>query len=277
MKTYRPTTPSRRGMTRPDFSMITKKKPEKGLLAALHKTGARNKGKISVRFRGGGAKRMYRIIEFGNLGTSEKEGEVTAKVLAIEYDPNRSGRIALLEYGDGKKAYIIAPQGLEVGSEIVFSEKAGTQPGNRMKLKNIPTGTFVYNIELTPGNGGKLARSAGASSKVLATEGKYTTVSLPSGEVRKILCECTATIGAVSNPQHGYEVIGKAGRMRHKGRRPHVRGSAMNPVDHPHGGGEGRTGIGLKYPKTPWGKIAYGVRTRKKKKYSNKLILQRRK
>ena len=220
---------------------------------------------------------MYRIIEFGDLMTTEKGSEVTAKVLAIEYDPNRTGRIALVEYGEGKKAYIIAPQELAVGSEIIFSQKADTQLGNRMKLKNIPIGTFVYNIELTPGNGGRLARSAGASSKVLATEGKYTTVSLPSGEVRKILSECTATIGAVSNPQHRFEVMGKAGRMRHKGRRPHVRGSAMNPVDHPHGGGEGRSPIGLKHPKTPWGKIAYGVKTRNKKKYSTKLILRRRK
>lgn len=272
MKLYKPTSPGRRGMTRPDFSMITKKKPEKKLLAPLKKTGGRNKGKISVRFRGGGAKRMYRIIDF-----SQNKKDVPAKVVAIEYDPNRSGRIALLEYEDKKKSYILAPQDLGVGSEVIFSENADLQIGNRLKLKNIAVGTFVYNIELTPGKGGQIARSAGTSSKVLATEGKYTTISLPSREVRKILSECFATIGVVSNPQHGYEVIGKAGRMRHKGRRPHVRGSAMNPVDHPHGGGEGRTGIGLKHPKTPWGKIAYGVRTRRKKKYSNKLILQRRK
>ena len=273
MQTYRPTTPGRRGMTRPDFGMITKQKPEKGLLAPLPKTGARNKGKVSVRFRGGGAKRMYRIIEF-----AQKELDVTAKVLAIEYDPNRSGRIALLEYEGGKRAYILAPQDLAVGSEIVFSDKAiSLKTGNRVKVKHMPVGTFVYNIELWPGRGGKIARSAGNSCKVLAQDGKYTTISLPSGEVRKVLSECFASIGAVSNPQHGYEVIGKAGRSRHKGRKPHVRGSAMNPVDHPHGGGEGRSPIGLKHPKTPWGKIAYGVKTRKRKKYSDKLILRRRK
>lgn len=277
MKTYKPTTPSRRGMTRPDFTMITKKSPEKGLLSPLKKTGARNKGKISVRFRGGGAKRMYRIIEFGDPKSKDGAENVSAKVLAIEYDPNRSGRIALMEYKSGQHAYIIAPQGLNIGSEIVFSQKADLQIGNRMRIKNIPVGAFVYNIELSPGSGGKIARSAGASAKILATEGKYTTVSLPSGEVRKVLSECTATVGAVSNPQHGFEVMGKAGRMRHKGRRPHVRGSAMNPVDHPHGGGEGRAPIGLKHPKTPWGKIAYGVKTRRRKKYSTKLILARRK
>ncbi|MFY9458075.1 MAG: 50S ribosomal protein L2 [Candidatus Spechtbacterales bacterium] len=278
MKTYRPTTPSRRGMTRPDYSMITKKSPEKKLLATLHKTGARNRGKISVRHRGGGAKRMYRIIQFGGpVNAKEGSVEVPAKVLAIEYDPNRSGRIALVEYKDGNRAYIVAPQGLAVDSEIVFSKKTNPNTGDRIKLKDILVGTFIYNIELKPGGGGKLARSAGTSAKVLATEGKYTTVSLPSGEVRKIFSECSANIGAVSNPQHGFEVIGSAGRMRHKGRRPHVRGSAMNPVDHPHGGGEGRAPIGLKYPKTPWGRIAIGGKTRRKKKYSNKFILQRRK
>ena len=278
MKTYKPTTPSRRGMTRPDFSMITKKSPEKALLAPLKKTGGRNKGKISVRFRGGGAKRMYRKIEFGQpIELTNGKEKVLAKVLDIEYDPNRSGRIALVEYENGRKAYIVAPQNLNSGSEIIFSNNTVNEVGNRMKLKNMPVGTLIYNIELMPGKGGKLARSAGTSSKVLATEGKYTTVSLPSGEVRKILAECTATVGSVSNPQHGYEVIGKAGRMRHKGRRPHVRGSAMNPVDHPHGGGEGKAPIGLKYPKTPWGKIAHGGKTRKTKKYSDKLILQKRK
>lgn len=278
MKTYKPTTPGRRGMTRPDYSMITKKSPEKKLLATLNKTGARNKGKISVRHRGGGAKRMYRIIQFGEPAKAEGgSAEVSAKVLAIEYDPNRSGRIALVEYKDGHRAYIVAPVGLSVDSEIVFSQKANIATANRVKLKNIPVGTFIYNIELTPGGGGKLVRSAGASAKVLATEGKYTTVSLPSGEVRKVFSECAANIGVVSNPQHGFEVMGSAGRMRHKGRRPHVRGSAMNPVDHPHGGGEGRAPIGLKYPKTPWGKIAIGGKTRRKKRYSNKFILKRRK
>lgn len=279
MQIYKPTTPSRRGMTRPDFSMITKQRPEKKLLAPLHKTGARSRGKISVRFRGGGAKRMYRAIEFSEPAELMKksQNDVSAKVLAIEYDPNRSGRIALVEYNTGDKAYILAPENLKVESEVVFGEKAEVKAGNRLKLKNMPVGTFVYNIEITPGKGGKIARSAGTSAKVLATEGKYTTISMPSGEVRKILSECFGTVGVVSNPQHRFEVIGSAGRMRHKGRRPHVRGSAMNPVDHPHGGGEGRAPIGLKYPKTPWGKIAIGGKTRRKKKYSNKFILQRRK
>ena len=272
MKTYRPTSPGRRGMTRPDFSMITKSEPEKGLLAVLKKTGARNnQGKISTRHRGGGEKRRYRIIEF-----SQGKRDMSAKVLSIEYDPNRSARVALIEYKDGSKAYIIAPQDLMIAGEIISSEKTGLNIGNRMKLKNIAVGTFIHNIELIPGKGGRLARSAGTQSKVLATEGKYTTVSLPSGEVRKILSDCFASIGTVSNPQHGLEVIGKAGRMRHMGRRPEVRGSAMNPVDHPHGGGEGRAPIGLKHPKTRWGKNAYGVRTRNKRKYSAKLILQRR-
>lgn len=259
-------------MTRPDFGMITKKRPEKNLLAPLPRTGARNKGKISVRFRGGGAKRMYRMVEFG-----ESKKDIPAKVVAIEYDPNRTSRIALLEYKDGERIYIVAPQSIKVGAEIVFSEKSAFTAGNRMQLKYMPVGTFVYNIELTPGGGGKFARSAGVSSKVLALEGKYTTISLPSGEIRKVLSHCYASIGAVSNPQHGFETIGKAGRTRHLGKRPHVRGSAMNPVDHPHGGGEGRAPIGLKHPKTPWGKNAFGVRTRRKKKYSRTLILQRRK
>ncbi len=229
---------------------------------------------------------MYRIIQFGEprrvwAGEPKKaEGknmEVSAKVLGIEYDPNRTGRVALVEYKDGKRAYVVAPEGLAVDGEIVFSPKTNAKTGDRIKLKDILVGTFVYNIELKPGGGGKLVRSAGTSAKVLATEGKYTTVSLPSGEVRKIFSECFANIGAVSNPQHGFEVMGSAGRMRHKGRRPSVRGSAMNPVDHPHGGGEGRAPIGLKYPKTPWGKIAIGGKTRRKKKYSNKFILKRRK
>ena len=271
-KTYKPTTPGRRGMTRPDYAMITKKKPEKRLLATLVKNGGRNaQGKITVRHHGGGAKRRYRIIEFG-----ERNKNMPAKVLAIEYDPNRSGRIALIEYQNNQRAYIIAPDILAVGTSIVCTEKTDLRVGNRMKLGNILTGTFVYNIELTPGGGGKIARSAGSSAKILAVEGKYTTVSLPSGEVRKILSECYATIGSVSNPQHNLRVLGKAGRKRHMGRRPEVRGAAMNPVDHPHGGGEGRTSIGLKYPKTPWGKHAHGTRTRHKKKYSKKLILTRR-
>lgn len=271
MKTYRPTTPSRRGMSMPDYSMITKNKPEKKLLAPLKKTGARSHGKISVRHRGGGAKRNYRLVDFGKF-----KNEVKAKVLGIEYDPNRSARIALLEQESGALTYIIAPQELKTGSIVMFSGKTDLFVGNRMQLKNIPVGTFVHNVEMTPGMGGQIARSAGTAVKMLAIDGKYATISLPSGEVRKILAEGYATIGIVSNPQHNLQTIGKAGRIRHMGRRPIVRGTAMNPKDHPHGGGEGRTPIGLKYPKTPWGKIARGVRTRNKKKYSRKLILQRR-
>lgn len=258
-------------MTRPDYSMITKYKPEQKLLVPLKKTGARSGGKISVRHRGGGAKRMYRLVDFG-----KGKKDMSAKVVAVEYDPNRSARIALIKYEDGEMNYVLAPQDLEVGKTITFRDNADLATGNRIKLKNIPVGTFVYNIELIPEQGGKIARSAGSAAKVSALEGKYTTLVLPSGEVRKVLAECFATIGAVSNPQHNLRVIGKAGRMRHMGRRPQVRGTAMNPVDHPHGGGEGRAPIGLKYPKTPWGKHALGVRTRNKKRYSKKLILQRR-
>ena len=249
-------------MTRPDFSMITKDKPEKKLLVYFKKTGGRSRGKITVRHHGGGAKRMYRIMEFGEPETLGK----SAKVLAIEYDPNRNARIALVEGANGKPAYIIAPQGLEVGSIVQ----------NRLPLREIPVGTLIYNIELDPGRGGKLARSAGASSRLLAVEGKYATVELPSKEVRKILAACYASVGAVSNEQFKFERIGKAGRRRHMGRRPEVRGAAMNPVDHPHGGGEGRAPRGMTHPKTKWGKNAYGVRTRRKHKYSDKWILQRR-
>lgn len=272
MTLYKPTTPSRRGMTKPDFSMLTKNKPEKKLLRRLNKTGGRNnKGRITVRFKGGGVKRRYRLLDFG-----EKRLGESAKVIGIEYDPNRTARIALIQYGDNNKSYVIAPEGLKVGDIMTFGETSEINPGNRLKLKNIPVGTFVYNIEINPGQGGKIARSAGTAATVLATEGIYTTLSMPSGEVRKILKECYGTVGFVSNRQHNLEVIGKAGRARHKGVRPHVRGTAMNAADHPHGGGEGRTPIGLKHPKTPWGKNAYGVRTRRKKKYSHKMILQRR-
>lgn len=274
MQQYKPTTPARRGMTRPDFSILTKSKPEKNLLTPLKKTGGRSHGKITSRFRGGGAKRRYRILDFGR-GQDKRAGKATVE--AIEYDPNRSARIALLKYPSGNKSYMIAPQGISVGEELEFSAKASLKTGNRAKLKNISVGSFLYNIEIIPGTGGKIARSAGCSCKLLALEGKYATLSMPSGEMRKILSECYASIGEASNPQHGLETIGSAGRNRHKGRRPHVRGSAMNPVDHPHGGGEGRTSIGLKYPKTKWGKIAIGGKTRKRKKYSDKLILQRRK
>jgi len=272
MQTYRPTTPGRRGMTRPDYTMITKNTPEKRFLQVLSKkSGRNNQGKITARHHGGGAKRMYRIVEFG-----ESNRDIPAKVLAIEYDPNRSARIALIEYENGEQAYILAPENLQVGSLIICAEKPDFRVGNRMKIGNILNGTFVYNIELIPGKGGVIARSAGSSAKVLASEGKYTTVSMPSGETRKILSECYATIGLASNSQHNLRVLGKAGRKRHMGRRPEVRGTAMNPKDHPHGGGEGRAPAGLKYRKTPWGKHAHGVRTRNKKKYSRNLILQRR-
>lgn len=273
MKLYNPTTSARRGMTRPDFSAITKNKPDKKLLGVLKKTGGRNdQGRITVRFRGGGVKRRYRFLEFGQKRLGE-----SANVLSIEYDPNRTARIALIEYQDNKRSYIIAPDGLKVGQTISFGESTSVTTGNRLKLKNVPVGTFVYNIETNPGQGGKIARSAGSAAKVLATEGKYSTLSMPSGEIRKILSECFATVGFVSNRGHNLEVISKAGRVRHKGVRPHVRGKAMNAADHPHGGGEGRTTIGLKHPKTPWGKNAFGVKTRKKKKYSSKMIVQRRK
>lgn len=254
--------------------ILSKKKPEKSLLRPLKKTGGRgNSGRITVRHRGGGAKRRYRIIEFAQ----GKALPIKAKVEAVEYDPNRTSYIALVRYEDGNKAYVLCPQNVKEGNELVFDEKASLLPGNRMKLKHIPVGTFVYNVELVPGQGGKMARSAGNSCQVLAVEEKYIQLKLPSGEVRKVLAQCFASIGELSNPQHRFQNLAKAGRSRWKGRRPTVRGSAMNPCDHPHGGGEGRQPIGLKHPKTPWGKPALGVRTRQKKKWTGKLILQRRK
>jgi len=260
-------------MTTKDFSALTKKRPEKNLLRPLlRRAGRNNSGRITVRHQGGGIKKLYRIIEFG-----QERLDVKAKVIALEYDPNRTAFLALIEYPDKEKKYIIASQGLKVGDEIIFSEKAPLSPGNRMKLKNILVGTIVNNIELEPGRGGKLARGAGTGVVVLAHEGKLCHLKMPSSEIRKTLGECFASIGAVSCPEHRFVIMGKAGRVRHKGIRPTVRGSAMNPCDHPHGGGEGRTGIGLKHPKTPWGKIARGVKTRKRKKYSNKFIIERRK
>lgn len=253
-------------------TVLTKKRPEKGLTKALRKSGGRNShGRITVRHRGGGHKRRYRIIEF-----AQKKLDVGAKVIAIEYDPNRTCNIALLEYDDKEKKYIIAPEGIDVGEEIVFSEKADLNIGNRMRLKNIPVGTIVHNIELMPGHGGKIARSAGSGAQVMAHEGKYTNIKMPSTEVRKVPTECFASIGQLGNSEHRFHKIGKAGGNRRRGIRPTVRGSAMNPVDHPHGGGEGKAPIGLKHPKTPWGKPALGVKTRRKK-WSNKLIIQRRK
>lgn len=253
--------------------VITKKKPEKSLLVYLKKNAGRNNtGRITMRHRGGGSRALYRQMSFGQERLGEK-----AKVTGIEYDPNRNAYIMLVAYADGAKRYMLAPHSLKVGDEVVAAEKAEVKTGNRMKLKNIPAGEFVHNIELQPGQGGKLVRSAGAAAKVEAHEGKYTLVTFPSSEIRRILSECFATVGSVSNPEFMYQDLKNAGRSRLKGRRPHVRGSAMNPVDHPHGGGEGRSPIGLKYPKTPWGKRALGVKTRKAKKWTNTFIVQRRK
>ena len=272
MKKYKPITPGRRGMTKIESPQLNKKKPEKGLISALKKRGGRNlQGRITIRHRGGGAKRMYRHIDF-----SQEKINIPAKVVALEYDPNRSAFIALLEYEDKDKRYILAPQGLKVNDTVVISEKGEFKPGNRMKLKNIPIGTLVYNIEFEPNKGGLIVKGAGTTARVLAQEGGYTHLVLPSSEIRKVSMECFASIGMVSNPEYKYVKIGKAGRSRYKDRRPHVRGSAMNPVDHPHGGGEGRTGIGMKHPKTPWGKPALGVKTRKRK-WTDKLIITRRK
>jgi large subunit ribosomal protein L2 len=274
MKIYKPTTPSRRGMTGIDFSLLTKKRAEKSLLKYVRRSVGRSKasGRITVRHKGGGVKKMYRMVEFAQTNM-----DMPAKVIALEYDPNRTAFIALIEYTDTTKQYIITPQGLKVGDSIIFSEKAPLTVGNRTKLKNISVGTNVYNIELQPGKGGILVRSAGSAAQVLAQEHGYTNLKMPSSEVRKVSGECFATIGMVSNPENRFYTVGKAGKSRLKGRRPHVRGSAMNPVDHPHGGGEGRQPIGLKHPKTPWGKPALGVKTRNKKKWTNKYIISRRK
>src|SRR3989338_5441990 len=274
MKIFKPTTPSRRGMTGIDFSLLTRKKAEKSLLKYVRRSAGRSKasGRITVRHKGGGVKKLYRIIEF-----SQTRMESPAKVIALEYDPNRTAFIALIEYSDKTKQYIIAPQGLKIDDSVVFSENGPLAPGNRIKLKNISVGTNVYNIELEPGRGGILVRSAGNGAQVLAQEHGFTNLKMPSTEVRRVKGECFASIGMVSNPENRYYRIGKAGKSRLKGRRPHVRGSAMNPVDHPHGAGEGRQPIGLKHPKTPWGRPALGVKTRNKKKWTNKYIIQRRK
>ncbi len=270
LRTYKPTSPGQRGTVLADFSEITKKKPEKSLLAPLKKRGGRNnKGRITVRHRGGGHKRRYRIIDFKRDRTAE------AGVLAIEYDPNRSARIALVQCSDGAKRYIIAPDGVGVGQRISAADDASVAVGNTAKLKDIPTGTYVHNIELSPGRGGQLVRSAGVVAQVMAHEGKHSLIRLPSGEMRMILAECKATVGQVGNLDHKNIKLGKAGRSRHRGIRPTVRGSAMSPRDHPHGGGEGRSGIGLPHPKTPWGKPALGPRTRRRRA-SDRLIVRRR-
>jgi large subunit ribosomal protein L2 len=259
-------------MTGSDFSEITKSTPEKSLTVSLKKTAGRNnQGKITVRHRGGGSRRKYRIIDFKR----NKDG-IPAKVVAIEYDPNRTANIALVQYVDGEKAYILAPNKLQVGMTIMNGADAEVRIGNTLPLTNIPVGTEIHNIELYPGKGGQLVRSAGNSAQLMAKEGKYATVRLPSGEMRLIPVVCRATIGQVGNIEHDLINIGKAGRKRHMGIRPTVRGSVMNPNDHPHGGGEGKTGIGRPGPCTPWGKPALGLKTRKKNKQSNKLIVRRR-
>lgn len=272
IKNYRPTSPGRRQMTVLAFDEITKTEPEKSLVAPLKKTGGRNNfGRITSRFRGGGHKRKYRIIDF-----KRDKDNIPAKVAAIEYDPNRSANIALLHYLDGEKRYIIAPLGLKPGDVVESGPDADIKVGNALPLQNIPVGTTVHNIELAPGRGGQLARSAGASAQLMAKEGKYATLRLPSGESRLVLLTCRATIGQVGNVDHENVSIGKAGRSRWLGRRPHVRGVVMNPVDHPHGGGEGKAPIGHPGPLTPWGKPTLGYKTRKKKQ-SDKYIVHPRK
>jgi len=273
MKHYKAYTPSRRNMTTNDFSEITKKTPEKSLLAVKKEKAGRNSyGRITVRHQGGGNRQKYRIMDF-----KRKKDGVEAEVLGIEYDPNRSANIALIQYTDGEKAYILAPQGLKDGDKVISGQSADIKPGNCMEINSIPVGTLIHNIELNPGQGGKLVKAAGQSAQLMAKEGKYAHVRLPSGEMRLILANCRATIGVIGNSDHANVKLGKAGRTRHMGWRPTVRGSAMNPVDHPHGGGEGRAPIGHAGPLTPWGKPALGYKTRNKKKQSNKFIVKRRK
>ncbi|AWN22083.1 50S ribosomal protein L2 [Deinococcus irradiatisoli] len=272
VKKYRPYTPSRRQMTTADFSGLTKKKPEKSLTEALPKTGGRNNhGRITSRFIGGGHKRVYRIIDFKRRG---KAG-VNAKVASVEYDPNRSARIALLHYVDGEKRYILAPEGLQVGATVQTGPEAEPKVGNALPLRFIPVGAVVHSVELTPGRGAQLARSAGTSIQLQGKESDYVILRLPSGELRRVHTECYATIGAVGNAEHKNINLGKAGRSRWLGQKPHQRGSAMNPVDHPHGGGEGRTGAG-RQPVSPWGQLAKGLKTRRKRKTSDRFIITRR-
>ena len=272
IKTFTPYTPSRRAMTSLDFAEITTATPEKSLVVAKNRTAGRNnQGKITVRHRGGGAKKKYRLIDF-----KRRKDSIPAVVKTIEYDPNRTANIALISYADGEKAYIIAPQGLKVGMKLMNGAEAEIKLGNCLPLANIPVGTEIHNIELYPGKGAQLVRSAGNSAQLMAKEGKYATLRLPSGEMRMVPIVCRATVGSVGNIEHDLVNIGKAGRKRNMGIRPTVRGSVMNPNDHPHGGGEGKTGIGRPGPSTPWGKPALGLKTRKKNKKSNKLIVRRR-
>jgi len=272
IKTFNPYTPSRRNMTSLDFEVITKSTPEKSLTTSLKKNAGRNnQGKITVRHHGGGSRRKYRIIDF-----KRRKDDIPAYVKAIEYDPNRTANIALICYADGEKAYILAPEGLKIGQKIMNGPEADIKIGNCMPLENIPVGTEVHNIELYPGKGGQLVRSAGNSAQLMAKEGKFATLRLPSGEMRMVPAICRASIGTVGNGEHSLVKIGKAGRKRNMGIRPTVRGSVMNPNDHPHGGGEGRAPIGRSGPCTPWGKPALGLKTRKKNKKSNKMIIRRR-
>lgn len=272
IKGFKPTTPSRRKMTVASFEEITKTTPEKSLLTTINKTAGRNAhGRITSRHRGGGVKRKYRIIDL-----KRDKDNIPARVAAIEYDPYRTAYIALLNYADGEKRYIIQPNGLKVGDIVESGSDADIKVGNTLMLADIPVGTTVHNIEMTPGRGGQIARSAGSSAQLMAKEGKYAQLRLPSGEFRLISQRCKATIGQVGNISHELITLGKAGKSRYLGRRPHVRGSAMNPVDHPHGGGEGRTPIGRPSPMTPWGKKALGLKTRKKSKKSDMYIVRRR-
>lgn len=272
IKQYKPTSPGRRNATGATFTEITKERPEKTLVVSLRKkaAGRNNQGRITVRHRGGGHRRLYRIIDWKR----EKHG-IPARVIAIEYDPNRTARIALLQYVDGEKRYILAPNGLTIGATLMSGPDAEVRVGNALPLANMPTGTQVHNIELTPGKGGQLVRSAGAAAQLMAKEGDYALIRLPSGEMRRVRIECMATVGQVGNLEHSLIKLGKAGRSRHRGRRPEVRGAVMNPRDHPHGGGEGRAPVGMPGPKTPWGKPALGYRTRNNKR-TDKYIVRRR-
>jgi len=269
IKTYKPTTPGRRHRSDLDFSGLTKKKPEKSLTKIInYKAGRNSNGRITVRHRGGRHKRLYRIIDF-----KRQKKDIPAKVVSLEYDPNRSAHIALLHFIDGAKAYILAPQELKLGQTVLAADKAPIKPGNALPLKNIPVGTIIHNIELTPGKGGQLVRSAGTAA-ILQSKDKAAAIKLPSGEIRQVSLNCYATIGEVSNPELKNIKLGKAGRKRHMGFRPAVRGVAMHPGAHPHGGGEGRSGIGMPSPLSPWGKKTLGKKTRRKRKYSNKLIIK---
>ena len=273
MKHFNAYTPSRRNMTVSDFAEITKKTPEKSLLAKKKEKAGRNSyGRITVRHQGGGNRQKYRKIDFKRL-----KDDMEATVVGIEYDPNRSANIALVKYEDGTLSYIIAPQGLTDGDKVISGETADIKVGNCMPIDSIPVGTLIHNVELNPGQGGKLVRTAGQSAQLMAKEGKYATLRLPSGEMRKVLAKCRATIGVIGNADHENVKLGKAGRKRHMGWRPEVRGSVMNPVDHPHGGGEGKAPVGHAGPMTPWGKPALGYKTRNKKKSTNKFIVKRRK